>query len=356
MKTYIDLRSDTVTLPTEEMLEAIVSARLGDAVKDEDLTTLELEDYAAGLLGKEAAMLVVSGTMGNLVSILTWARNGRPEMIAEAFSHIILYETAGYARLGSVAARTVKGSYGRMDPGEVEALIRNKANVHHPASSLICVENTHNFWGGTVVTPEQTGAIRRIAQAHGIPMHLDGSRIFNAAKALGLEASELCADFDSVQFCLSKGLSAPLGSMVAGSKAFIEEARYFRKMVGGGMRQSGIIAAAGLTALKNNIDRLVEDHEHARELALGIAGIEGFGVDLDSVQTNIVRVDVSGLGVDELELVKILDGKGVRCGAIDRDTVRFVTHRHISKDHVKEVLLILEETGKELSRARRGKG
>ena len=205
------------------------------------------------------------------------------------------------------------------------------------------MENTHNFYGGTVVGLEDIHSIRKIADRYGLHMHLDGARVFNAAKAINVAASTICADFDSVQFCLSKGLSAPIGSIIVGSRPFIKEARYFRKMIGGGMRQSGIIAAAGIVALKNNIDRLVEDHDNAKLLATGIKNIEGIGIDMASVQTNMVRIDTSGLFITGAELVKHLNSQGVLCSAQGKYIVRFVTHRHITRNDIITAISVIEK-------------
>lgn len=353
MAIRVDMRSDTVTLPTKEMMDAIQRAELGDDVKREDRSTIALEEYAADLLGKEAGLLVTSGTMGNLVSILTHTQNGRCEMLAESMSHVLISEAGNYAHLGSVAVRSVKGNKGVMDPQEVEGMIRDASNVHNPRTALICVENSHNYAGGTVVPLENLTAIRAVADRYGIPMHLDGARIFNAAVALGVPASSIAAPFDSVQVCLSKGLSAPVGSLILGGKAFIEEARHFRKMVGGGMRQCGIIAAAGLVALKTMPGRLAEDHATARRLADGIAAIEGIGLDLSTVQTNMVRIDTQGLGVTGAAFVEALSAEGVLCGAQGKYIVRFVTHRHISEQDVDDALHVIRRVAEDIKRSKR---
>lgn len=347
MNAKIDMRSDTVTLPTQEMMDAIAHAELGDDVKKEDAATIALEEYAADLLGKEAGLLVTSGTMGNFVSVLTHTQNGRCEMIAEAMSHIVVSEAGNYAYLGSVAVRSVRANHGKMDAEEIEGLVRDASNVHNPRTALICMENSHNYSGGTVAPLDNILSIRAVADRHGIPMHLDGARIFNAAIALGVPAAAVAAPFDSIQVCLSKGLSAPVGSLILGTRDFIEEARHFRKMVGGGMRQCGIIAAAGLVALKTMPQRLAEDHHTARLLAEGIAQEDGLGLDLSTVQTNMVRIDTRGTDMTGAEFVEALAAKGVLCGAQGKYIVRFVTHRHIAPKDIETALIAIHQVLKE---------
>lgn len=342
MATKIDMRSDTVTLPTQEMLQAILSAELGDDVKKEDRTTIELEELAAGMLGKEAGLLVTSGTMGNLVSILTHTQSGCCEMIAESMSHILVSEVGNYARIASVAVRSVRGHNGTMNAMDVEELIRDTSNIHNPRTALICLENSHNYSGGTVASLDNMLSIRRVADKYGVPMHLDGARIFNASEALGIPVSSVSAPFDSVQLCLSKGLSAPIGSVIVGSRAFIDEARHFRKMIGGGMRQCGIIAAAGLVALRTMPQRLSEDHATAKLLAEGLDHVDGIQVDLSTVQTNMVRINTKGLGVTGAGFVEALAAHDLLCGAQGKYVVRFVTHRHITRDSVTAALHIVE--------------
>jgi threonine aldolase len=339
----IDLRSDTVTLPTEEMLAAMAAAELGDDVYGEDKSTIRLQEYAAGLLGKEAALLVTSGTMGNLVAVLTHTQSRRPEIIAEYNSHIMASEGGGYAHFGSVAARPLEGRYGALDPAQVEKCVRDRENVHHPVTSLICMENTHNYAGGAVIPLDSIYAVKKVADRHKIPMHLDGARIFNAATALGVEAKQIAAPFDSVQFCLSKGLSAPIGSLLAGSSDFIGEARHFRKMLGGGMRQCGFIAAAGMVALTKMIDRLAEDHANAKMLADGLIQIPGVRIDMKTVQSNIVRVDIEETGMEAAVFAARLKEKGVLCGAQGQYIIRFVLHRHISDNDTRAAINRINE-------------
>lgn len=328
----VDLRSDTVTLPTEEMLEAIRRAELGDDGRGEDPTVARLESLAAEKMGKEAGLLVTSGTQGNLVSLKAHTQPG-DEVIMEAEAHVYWYEVGGLAAVAGLMSRTIKGEMGALDPRAVEEAIR-PANVHYPRTALICLENTHNRAGGTVITPEQMAAVAEVAHRHGIPVHLDGARVFNAAVALGVDVKEITKHVDSVTFCLSKGLSAPVGSVVCGSAEFIERARRVRKMLGGTLRQAGIIAAAGIVALEKMVDRLAEDHENARLLGEALAEVPGLTVDLRTVQTNMVRFLVSDLGVDAATFLGHLERYGVRALAHGTHAIRFVTHRGITRDDV----------------------
>jgi len=324
----IDLRSDTVTLPTPEMYAAMAEAPLGDDVMGEDPTVKRLEAAAAARLGKEAALLVPTGTMANLAAVLAHTRRG-DEVILEAEAHIFYYEAAGLSVAGGLMPRPLPGHQGALDPADVAAAIRPD-DVHFPRTGLVCLENTHNRAGGTVISLEQTRAVCAVAHAAGVPVHVDGARIFNAALALGVDAATLVADADSVSFCLSKSLSAPVGSLIVGTREFIGRARRARKMLGGGMRQAGVIAAAGLVALEQMVDRLAEDHANARRLGEQLAALPGVAVDLATVQTNMVRFSVEPSGLEAAEFVARLRARGVLCGARDRWTIRMVTHRHIS--------------------------
>lgn len=337
----IDLRSDTVTLPTPQMREAMYRAELGDDVFGEDPTVNRLEEIAAGRMGKEAALLVVSGTMGNLVSILTHCGRG-DEAIMGHMSHTFLSEVGAVSALGGVVIHTVTNRRGMLDPAEVEAAIRGQ-NIHHPRTRLVCLENTHNHQGGVVLTPAQMRSVAEVAHRHGLAVHLDGARIFNAAIYLGLQAQELAGEVDTVMFCLSKGLSAPIGSLVAGSEDFIAEARRKRKMVGGGMRQAGVIAAAGIVALETMVERLAEDHENARLLAQGIAAIPGLAIDLSAVQTNIVIFSPGREGLTPQGLVKALRDKGVKMLPFSGGRIRAVTHYGLEREDVQAALAALEE-------------
>jgi threonine aldolase len=337
---HIDLRSDTVTRPTQEMRDAMYAAAVGDDVYGEDETVMALEQRAASLLGKEAGLYVTSGTQGNLVALLSHCHRG-DEVILEAESHIFMYEVGGLSALGGLIPRLVKGHKGVLAADEVEAAIRGE-NIHYPKTGLICIENTHNRAGGTVSTVEDTRAVSDVAHRHGIPLHLDGARLFNAAVYLNVDIRELTAPCDSVSLCLSKGLSAPVGSVVVGSKEFIEKARKFRKMLGGGMRQVGVIAAAGLVALDSMTHRLSEDHQNAGVLAKGLAGM-GLGVDLDSVQTNIVIADVSPLGITASEFVARMLKAGIKTNAFGPTLVRFVTHLDVKREDIQEALQRINE-------------
>jgi threonine aldolase len=338
----VDLRSDTVTLPTPAMREAIYQAEVGDDVYGEDPTVNQLEEMAAERLGKEAALFVVSGTMGNLVALLTHCGRG-DEFIVGHIAHTFLYEAGGSAALGGIHPRTVPNQPdGTLDLADVEAAIRGE-NIHYPRSRLICLENTHNRCGGAVLTPEYTKAVCQLAQRHGLAVHLDGARVFNAAVALGVDVKELVEDVDSVQFCLSKGLSAPVGSVVCGDEEFIREARRGRKIVGGGMRQAGIIAAAGVVALEQMVDRLAEDHANARLLAEGMAEIPGLAINLDRVQTNIVIFEVASERLTPSEFAAKLGEGGVKLLPIGGHRLRAVTHYGIEADDIEVALAVVRE-------------
>lgn len=341
---YLDFRSDTVTKPTPEMRRAMYEAEVGDDVYREDPTVNRLEARAAEILGKEAALFVPTGTMGNQVAVLTHTRRGE-EVIVEAESHVFMYEVGGIAALSACQVRTVPGVRGAMDPAAVEAAIRAD-NVHFPRTGLVCVENTHNRSGGCVLPPENVAAVAEVAHRHGIPVHMDGARIFNAAVALGRPAAELVAPVDSVMFCLSKGLAAPVGSLLVGSRDFIAEARRYRKLLGGGMRQAGVLAAAGLVALEMMVDRLAEDHANARRLAEGIAAIPGLKVDMETVQTNMVMVDIADGRWTAAALVQALKQEGVLCNDTGLRRIRMVTHKDITAADVELALDAIARTVK----------
>jgi len=342
----IDLRSDTVTKPTPEMREAMYRAEVGDDVYGEDPTMNRLEEMAAERLGKEAALFVVSGTMGNLVSLLTHCGRG-DEIIMGDKAHTFLYEQGGVSALGGIHVRTVPNlPDGTLDPQDVEAAIRPD-NLHFPRTRVICLENTHNVCGGVPLTPQQMAPIKEIAERHGLAVHLDGARIFNAAVALGIEAKEIAAQADTVQLCFSKGLSAPIGSAICGPADFIREARRTRKVVGGGMRQAGVIAAAAIVALEKMVDRLAEDHENAHLLAEGLAEIPGLKIDPSSVKTNIVIFGVQAQ-VAEQEVVARLAERGVKVGVIGPGRLRAVTHYGITRQDIDRALVIIRGVMKEL--------
>ncbi len=342
----IDLRSDTVTLPTEEMVEAIRQAKLGDDVYGEDPTVNELEAKAAERMDKEAAVLVPSGTMANLVSLMSNTKRG-DLVILESEAHMYWYEVGGLSAVAGLLPWPLKSRFGMLDPADVEAAIRPK-NIHFPEPTLVCVENTHNRQGGTVAKPEQLRAISDVARAHGMRLYMDGARIFNAAVALGINVREFTRHVDNLMFCLSKGLSCPVGSIVVGSSDFVDRARKNRKVLGGGMRQAGIIAAAGIVALDKMIDRLADDHRNARFLAEGCGRIDGLSVDLARVQSNMVVVDVSGVVADEMLFCSKLKDKGVLAGSVGKGKLRLVTHWGIERDDVEGALDVIMEVAAEL--------
>ncbi|MFH1884141.1 MAG: low-specificity L-threonine aldolase [Planctomycetota bacterium] len=341
----IDLRSDTVTLPTPAMREAVYRAELGDDVFGEDPTTNRLEKIAAERMGKESALLVASGTMGNLVCTLTHCRRGE-EVILGDRSHTFLYEAGGMSTLGGIHPHTLSNQPdGTLRLGDIEGAIRG-SNVHFPRTRLICLENTHNRCYGSALRSEYIDSVAALAKEHGLSVHLDGARIFNAAVALGIDVKELTANVDSLSFCLSKGLSAPVGSVVCGSSEFIAEARRARKVLGGGMRQAGVIAAAGITALEEMVDRLAEDHENARRLAEGVAGIGGLSIEPAKVQTNIIYFELDEERMTPTELVTELNKTGVKLLAVGPRRLRAVTHYGISTEDIDLTVKALGEVMK----------
>lgn len=329
----IDLRSDTVTHPTPEMRRAMAEAELGDDVFGEDPTVNNLEEMAADLLKKQAALFVCSGTMGNLVSLLTHCGRG-DEVILGDQSHIFFYEQGGISALGGIHPRTVRNHPdGTMDLGELEAAIRPD-NVHFPRTRLIALENTHNRCSGNPLNRAYLQAVKGLAQHHHLRVHMDGARIFHAAAALGIPVHDIASWADSVTFCLSKGLAAPVGSLICGSADFIAEARRNRKVLGGGMRQAGVLAAAGIVALKQMTARLANDHNNARKLAEGLASLDGLTVDLELVRTNIVFFKTTRAGLSAAELAAKLHSKGVRVLPAGPQLLRAVTHYHVSEDDI----------------------
>ncbi|MFZ1948066.1 MAG: low-specificity L-threonine aldolase [bacterium] len=337
----VDLRSDTVTKPTPEMRRAIAQAVVGDDVFEDDPTVRELEALAAQITGKQAALFVASGTMGNEAAILAHTRR-TDEAVVEAGSHIYKYEVGGPAVLAGVQLAPLAGEKGILSAERIEAAIRDD-DIHQPVTRLVCLENTHNRAGGVVHPIEGMREIRALALQRGLKVHLDGARIFNAALASGRDVRDYCALADSVMFCLSKGLGAPIGSMLAGDPDFILVARRYRKLLGGGMRQAGIIAAAGIYALKHNIARLADDHRRARVLAEAVAAIPSLTVDLDSVQTNIVVIDVSGTGRSVDQCVLLLEQRGVRVVPFGRTRIRAVTHLDVDDVDVDRAVSVFEQ-------------
>lgn len=322
----IDLRSDTVTLPTPAMREAMARAEVGDDVFGEDPTMRELEAETAAVLGKEAALFTVSGTMANQLAVRSHTESG-DELFVEANAHIYYYEGGAPAALSGVSCQLLQGQRGIFTGADLEAALR-PSDSHFPRPRLVCIENTHNRGGGKIWSLEQLNDVAATARRHGLQMHLDGARLWNAAVATGVAEKEWAAPFDTVSVCFSKGLGAPVGSALAGSKEMIARARRFRKMFGGGMRQAGILAAAALFAVKNNRARLAEDHANARALAQGIARCPGFEINVGEVETNMVRFRLPGTPVPEV--VQRLRARGVLVLAADRTTVRAVTNMTVS--------------------------
>ena len=328
----IDLRSDTVTRPTEAMLESMREATFGDDSRDGDETVKKLEALAAGRTGKEAGAFMPSGTMANLVAMLTHAQRGG-EVLLEEGSHTLNAELGGIAGVASLFYRGIPGRRGAMDVDALREAIRPYTR-HHMGTALVWMENTHNRSGGAVVPLTHMQAVHRLAREKGVPVHLDGARIFNAAISLGCAASEISQYSDSVCFCVSKGLSAPVGSILCGSSEFIERARGYRRMVGGNMRQAGPLAAAGIVAIETMVNRLAEDHQTARRLAEGLHRIDASLCDPKDVETNLVRVDVRKSGRRAVQWSADLKQKGVLVAPADAYVLRFVTHRHISAPDV----------------------
>ena len=342
MHDIVDLRSDTLTLPTPEMRDAMARAEVGDDVWEEDPTVKRFEAMAAERLGKAAGLFVTSGTMGNLVSVVSQAQAGQ-EVVLDLDSHIFNNEVAGASVVGNVQMRPVKTARGFLTPDQVREALR-PANIHIPPTGLVCIENTHNRHGGTCCTPEEISAVAAVAHRAGVPVHLDGARLFNAAVALKRPARDFVRDIDSVTFCVSKGLAAPVGSVICGSSEVVARARRVRKMLGGGMRQAGVIAAAGIVALERMVDRLAEDHANARALAEGVARLPGLSIDLASVQTNIVIFGVERGGTPEAsaaataELVAGCAARKVKIHAIGPSSVRCVTHKDIDAEDIARTL------------------
>jgi len=335
----IDLRSDTVTRPTAAMRRAMAEAEVGDDVFREDPTVRRLEEAAAARTGKEAALFVPTGTMGNQIAVNVWTRPGQ-EVILEERSHIFNYEMGTMAVFSGVLPRPLRGDDGVLSVESVRKAIRPPV-YYLTQTGLIALENTHNMAGGTIFPVSGAETICALARAQRIPVHLDGARLFNAAVALRRDPAELARPFDSVMFCLSKGLGAPVGSVICGPAGFIDEALRVRKRMGGGMRQAGVLAAAGLVALEENVERLSEDHQNALRLAEGISGIRGLSIQSARVQTNIVVFEVVGDGITAKEVVGLWKEEGVLALAIDETQVRAVTHYDVDRAGVERALAIL---------------
>ena len=328
MKT-IDLRSDTVTQPTAAMKQAMLNAELGDDVFGDDPSVRALEEKTAAMLGKEAALFVPTGTMGNQICIRAHTQPG-DEMICSDNAHIYIYEGGGFAALSGLSVACVKNESGIMKPSDVKAAIRAEGSLsHYPETSLICLENTANRGGGTYYSLEAIQEIGAIARERNLAYHLDGARMFNAVIASGISAKDMVAPFDSVSLCLSKALGCPVGSVIVGTRTFINRCHRFRKMFGGGMRQAGILAAAGSYALDHHIERLADDHGRAKNLAEALSTVDGYAVNLESVKSNMVYVDVTKEGRSAPELVEALAKDGVMITAVNDGTIRAVTHLQI---------------------------
>ena len=341
----IDLRSDTVTLPTPAMREAMYNAEVGDDVYHEDPTINRLQEMAAERLGKEAAIFVPSGTMGNTASVLAHAGRGEAIIVGNQ-SHIYHYEVGGASTLGGSPMVIVQTDPdGMLNPHEILINISDGSDEHSAPSALLCIENTHNRCGGTVLSQEQVEQLTRLAHSHGMMVHMDGARIFNAAIALGTPVSTLVRTVDSIMFCLSKGLSAPVGSMVVGGRDFIQKVHRMRKLLGGGMRQAGVLAAAGIVALEQMVDRLVEDHETSKQLALGLADYSQIEIDIHKVKTNIVMFSVRNSQdepMGEMETLQFLSKArehGVLMGHIGQSKIRAVTHHGINDKDITSALI-----------------
>jgi threonine aldolase len=334
----IDLRSDTVTLPSQAMREAMARAELGDDVYGEDPTVNRLEAMAAELVGKEAAVLVTSGTMGNLASLLAHGQRGQRVVCGDE-CHIYYYEAGGASALGGMIYHTLPtDAGGALSLDAVREALAPTSDAHQAPAGVLCLENTHNRRGGTVLPPDYMAAAHAVAQEAGVPLHLDGARVFNAAVALGVDVRALTRHVDSVQFCLSKGLAAPVGSLVAGPRPFVERVRRARKMLGGGMRQAGVIAAAGIVALSEMIERLDEDHTNARRLAAGLAAIPGLHIDLARVQSDIVRFELTCDGLTAASFLQAMREHGVLMGGMGGRTLRAVTHYGIGAAEIERVI------------------
>ena len=334
----IDLRSDTVTKPTKEMREAAYHAEVGDDVYGEDSSVNKLEEEAAAILGKEAALFVTSGTQGNQIAVLTHCRPGQ-ELILEAESHIFYYESGAVSALAGVQTRTIHGVRGAMDPNLVEKAIRED-DIHFPETGLICLENTHNRAGGAIIPVANMKDIYEIAAEKNVPVHVDGARLFNAAAALNIPVTQFTQYCDTVQVCLSKGLGAPVGSILAGNKDFIMKARKWRKRLGGGLRQAGMIAAPAFVALTTMRDRLVDDHELAKTLSDALKNIKGLRL-VNDVETNIVVVDVSNLQMTSQTFVKELEKEGVLAVTFGPTSVRFTTHHQVNKQDIRRTIEVI---------------
>ena len=346
---WIDLRSDTVTQPTEAMRQAMANAAVGDDVYGEDPTVNKLQEIAAEKMGKQAGLFVPSGTMGNLAAILTHCGRG-DEVILGNKAHTFLYEAGGISALGGVHSCQLPNQQdGTLILEDIQDAFRS-SDDHQPISRLVCLENTHNRCGGVSLSADYTWSVAELAHLNGLCLHLDGARIFNAAVAEGVPASELAIPADSVTFCLSKGLSAPVGSVLCGSREFINKAHHIRKQLGGGMRQAGILAAAGIVALETMVDRLVEDHKRAIYLAQGLSFLPWLSMDTGTPYTNMIFMSLAGtFPMDAEQLAGELAKLGVKVGVIGHRRFRLVTHYWIDDLAVDKTILAFQEVGSKFS-------
>ena len=335
-----DFRSDTVTRPTEKMRRAMYEAEVGDDVLGDDPTVIKLEELAAEKIGKEAALFVPSGTMGNTIAMKVAIPEGN-EVLLEEKSHIYNFECGNISRIVGALPRPLKSVRGKIPIEELEANYHTGDRAHVPETTGVALENTHNYWGGAVLEPSYIEQVSKFAKTRGLHFHLDGARVFNAAIALGIDVKEITRYVDSVMFCLSKGLGAPVGSILAGSKEFIREARLVRKSLGGGMRQAGVIAAAGIVALEEMIDRLREDHRRAKTLAEALSGIDGIEINPEEVQTNIVIFMIKKMEVSDF--LEELKNRGVLALGFGPARVRMVTHKDIDDNDVEKAINAIKE-------------
>lgn len=338
----VDLRSDTVTQPTPEMREAMAGARVGDDVLGDDPTVQELESRVAAMCGMEAALLMPSGTMANAVAVKAHTRPG-DEIVLERDSHIYQYEGGGYAAISGCSVALVDGHRGRLDPATLPGAIRKAAGSggHYPDATLICVENTANRGGGACYAQADLDAIAALGRSHGCALHVDGARMMNASVVSGLSPERMLQGWDSVSICLSKGLGAPVGSVLAGPESFIAMAHRWRKMLGGGMRQSGLLAAAGLYALEHHVDRLQDDHRRARRIAETMHAHPRMRLDLEAVETNMVYFSVDGFSAEQT--MAYLASHGIDVLTVDAQRCRLVTHLHVTEDAVERVLAAIND-------------
>jgi len=337
MQKIIDIRSDTKTKPNKLMYQAMLDATLGDEQNEEDPTVIQLQELAAQKLGKEAGLFVASGTMGNLVALMTHSQPGA-SVIMEEESHILRCETGGLAAVAGLMLKTVPGKLGFPKMAYLKKAIIGEGRLF-PTTSLICLENTHNAAGGTCINIEQMGEISKLTKQANIKIHIDGARIFNAAVALSVDPADLVKEADSIQFCLSKSLGCPFGSLLVGDKDFIMKARKKRQMLGGGMRQAGIMASCGIVGLKKMIDRLKEDHENAHLLAEGLVEV-GMKINIKTVQTNMVYFEVPEGEINPIDLVKLLKRENILIGDPKGRKIRIVTHKDVNRD---DILYIIQK-------------